>query len=291
MRSQTLRSDALLLLASAIWGFAFVAQRIGMEFIGPFLFNGVRFALGALVLVPFIFRHRNTSPLTPARSSLLRAGLPLGLLLFCGANLQQLGLVYTSAGKAGFITGLYVVIVPILGLCWGQRPPLATWVGGVLATAGLFLLSVTEKFTLAPGDGLVLVGALFWACHVLLVGRLATRYEAMRLAAQQFAVCAALSLLVAVVREPIVLDALLGATPAIIYGGAFSAGIAYTLQMVAQRHTPPAHAAIILSLEAVFAVLGGWLLLQETLSGRALLGCSLMLTGMLFSHRFPQQST
>ncbi len=291
MKTQALRSDALLLLASAIWGFAFVAQRIGMEFIGPFLFNGVRFALGALVLVPFILRHKDISPPTAARSSLLRAGLPLGLLLFCGANLQQLGLVYTSAGKAGFITGLYVVIVPILGLYWGQRPPLATWIGGVLATGGLFLLSVTEELTLAPGDGLVLAGALFWACHVLLVGRLATQHEPMRLAALQFAVCAMLSLLVAVAREPIVLEALLEATPAIIYGGAFSAGIAYTLQVVAQRHTPPAHAAIILSLEAVFAALGGWLLLQETLSGRALLGCSLMLAGMLFSHRLPQQPT
>ncbi len=282
-RTHALLSNVLLLFASAIWGFAFVAQRMGMEHIGPFLFNGLRFALGALVLVPVIIwrsarRTPGDSPRQMGRESLL-----LGGLLFAGANFQQVGLVFTTAGKAGFITGLYVVIVPILSLVWGQRPSRGTLLGGALAATGLYLLSVTSKLTLAPGDALVLVGALFWALHVLLIGRLAQHHDPLRLAAVQFALCAFGSLTVALVTERIALAAIANAALPILYGGAFSAGIAYTLQIVAQRHAPAAHAAIILSLETVFAALGGWMILDERLGTRALAGCALMLAGMLSS--------
>jgi len=207
-----------------------------------------------------------------------------GLILFAGASLQQVGIVHTTAGKAGFITGLYVVIVPLLGLLWGHQTPWSTWTGAAFAVVGLYLLTVTERFTLAEGDGLVLIGALFWAAHVLVIGWLSGRHiEPILLACLQFIVCAALSLAVAVASEPITLAGLWGGALPILYGGLLSVGVAYTLQVVAQRDAPPAHAAIILSLETVFAALGGWLLLNETLPGHGLIGCALMFAGMLLS--------
>lgn len=286
MKSVTVKSDALLLLTAVIWGLAFVAQRLGMEYVGPFTFNGVRFLLGSLVLVPFAVRPGNLRPGAPLEANLrktLIGGFIAGMALFAGASLQQVGLVYTTAGKAGFITGLYVVIVPILGLFFRQQTHGGTWIGAVLAAAGLYLLSVTENFTIAFGDLLELAGAFFWAGHVLIIGWLSPRMNPIRLALVQFATCGLLSLLVAVAFEEIHLLGLRQAAIPIFYGGALSVGIAYTLQVVAQRKAHPAHAAILLSLEAVFAAVGGWLVLEETLAARGLVGCGLMLTGMLIS--------
>lgn len=286
---RTLKSDALLMLTATIWGFAFVAQRVGMEYVGPFTFNGVRFALGSLSLVPLmLLKRKNPSAITallpPAdRQTVAWGGALAGLALFMGASLQQVGLVHTTAGNAGFITGLYVVIVPLLGLFWRQRPDLGTWIGAVLAAAGLYLLSVTAAFEIAFGDLLVLVGAFFWAAHVLIIGWLSPRIESIQLACIQFAICSLLSLITAAALETMTLQGLMGAALPILYGGLLSVGVAYTLQVVAQRDARPAHAAIILSLESVFAALGGWLLLGELLSARALVGCSLMLAGMLLS--------
>jgi drug/metabolite transporter (DMT)-like permease len=290
MFSQALKSDGVLLLTAFIWGFAFVAQRIGMDHIGPFMFNGVRFLLGALVLLPVFLRSRNAaasdrSPATGGPSG-LRAGAVAGGVLFLGASLQQVGLVYTTAGNAGFITGLYVVIVPILGLALGARTTAGTWLGAVLAAAGLYLLSVTEALTIAYGDLLVLVGAFFWAIHVHLVDRFSSRMEASRLALFQYLACACLSLAVGLLTETTTLAGLKAASLPIFYGGALSVGVAYTLQIVGQRHAHPAHAAILLSLESVFAALGGWLILGEVMSIRSLLGCALMLGGMLLSQLY-----
>jgi drug/metabolite transporter (DMT)-like permease len=284
--SKPLRAELLLLLAAVIWGFAFVAQRVGMEHVGPFTYNGVRFVLGALSLLPLLWLgRRSAAPLGPGGwRPILGGGLLAGLILFAGASLQQVGIVHTTAGKAGFITGLYVVIVPVLGLLWGHRTPWSTWTGAALAVAGLYLLTLTDAFTLAEGDGLVLVGAFFWAGHVLVIGWLSGRHvEPILLACLQFIVCAVLSLAVAAATEPITASGLRGGALPILYGGLLSVGIAYTLQVVAQRDAAPAHAAIILSLETGFAALGGWLLLNETLSGRGLIGCALMFAGMLLS--------
>jgi len=189
--------------------------------------------------------------------------------------------VYTTAGKAGFITGLYVIIVPLMGLFLGQWPGWGGWVGACLATIGLYLLSMTEALTFAPGDLWILFGAFFWAAHVLALSWLSPRMERLKLACTQYAVCSSLSLLGAYFTETITLDGIKGAIIPILYGGILSVGIAYTLQVVAQRHAPPIHAAIILSLEAVFAALAGWLILGEMLSLRGLIGCALMFTGML----------
>jgi len=289
MHRDTVKSDLLLLLAAAIWGFAFVAQRIGMDYIGPFTFNGIRFALGALSLLPLAFFNRR-QPLATARTAFksraafLYGGLLAGTVLFAGASLQQVGLIYTTAGKAGFITGLYVVIVPILGLLGKQQTDAGTWLGALLAVWGLYLLSIkSASFSISAGDSLEIIGAVFWAVHVIVIGWLSPRTDTVRLAITQFAVCSLLSLVTAFVIETVSLDAIRQAAIPILYGGLLSVGVAYTLQVVVQRRAHASHAAIILSLEAAFAALGGWVILNETLSLRAGAGCALMMTGMLLS--------
>ena len=287
------KADSLLMLTAIIWGGAFVAQRVGMDFVGPLTFNGVRFALGALTLLPLALRGnknrgtgQNVDNNFSSKQAILGGGLA-GLVLFAGASLQQVGLVYTTAGKAGFITGLYVVIVPILGMLWKQWPGWGALTGAVLAAVGLYFLSVTEEFNLAPGDAWELAGAFMWATHVLILGWLSPRVDVLKLACAQYAVCCCLSLLVAGHTETITLHGLGEATIPILYGGVMSVGIAYTLQVVAQKVAPPTHAAIILSLEAVFAALAGWLILGEVLTTRGLFGCGLMLAGMVVSQLWP----
>jgi len=289
MDKHVLRADWLLLLTAVIWGTAFVAQRAGMEYVGAFTFNGIRFALGMFVLIPLAMRgpKKRTSISNPGnqrratRSQALWGGGLAGLVLFSGASLQQVGLIYTTAGKAGFITGLYVIIVPILGLFWGFKSTRGGWLGACLAVVGLYLLSVTKNLTLAPGDLLVLLGAFFWAAHVLILSWLSPKMNRIRLACAQYAVCSALSLIVAGLTENIALDSLLQASIPILYGGIMSVGIAYTLQVIAQKYAPPAHTAIILSLESVFAAVAGWLILGEIMSIRGMIGAGLMLAGML----------
>jgi len=286
MGKKTLHADLLLLLTGAIWGFAFVAQRVGMDHVGPFTYNAIRFAIGSASLIPLIiFTGKKDSEELPGGDgrAILVGGIMAGVILFAGASLQQAGLVYTTAGNAGFITGLYVVMVPLLGLFWRQRPELGTWLGAILAVIGLYFLSITAQFTISFGDFLVLLSAFFWAGHVLLIGWLSPRMNSLKLASAQFAVCSFLSFLVAFSMEAVSMTGILQATIPILYGGLFSVGVAYTLQVVAQRHTHPAHSAILLSLEGVFAALGGWLLLNEILTMRALFGCALILSGMLIS--------
>jgi drug/metabolite transporter (DMT)-like permease len=281
-----LRSDTLLLLTAFIWGFAFVAQRVGMKFVGPFGFNGVRFTLGCLVLLPFIFRNsQKASPKTMKQpvSSILKGGLSAGLFLFAGASLQQIGMIYTNAGNAGFITGLYVVLVPILGMFIGQKTNAGTWIGAFLAAIGLYFLSTNEQFTVSFGDMIILIGAIFWACHVHIIGWFSPGNDSLKLAFIQYAVCSILSLITALIFEEIGLNNYILAAVPILYGGILSVGVAYTLQVVAQKDAHPAHAAILLSLEAVFAALGGWIILDEVLSFRAIVGCSLMFFSMLVS--------
>lgn len=278
-------ANLVLLLAAAIWGFAFVAQRVGMRHIGPLTFNGIRFALGAVALLPFLFwrNRRMPSSKDAPRSAILRGGFMTGLLIFGGATLQQYGVVYTTAGKAGFITGLYVLFVPLFGLFLGHRTQIQVWVGATLAAVGLYLLSATGLASIGLGDGMVLLGTLFWACHVLLVGHVVKTLPVVPLAVTQFVVCSLFSLTGALIFEPIDMPAIGDAAIPIIYAGLMSVAVAYTLQVVGQRRAKPAHAAIILSMESVFAVLGGWLILSEGLSSRGLAGCALMLAGILLA--------
>ena len=288
MDKQVYKANTLLMLTAVIWGTAFVAQRVGMSYVGPLTFNGIRFALGTMVLLPLAIMQKNTKARETENTVVplmtrpaIFGGIVAGVVLFCGATLQQIGLIYTTAGKAGFITGLYVIIVPILGLLLGHRPGWGGWVGAFLASIGLYLLSVTEALTFAPGDLWELFGAFFWAVHILILNHLSPKADGIRLACTQYAVCAFLSLIIAFLTESTTLNSLYGAFVPILYGGILSVGIAYTLQVIAQRHAPPIHVAIILSLEAVFAALAGWLILGEILSTRGLVGCMLMLAGMI----------
>lgn len=284
--SQTLKSDSLLLAAACIWGFAFVAQRVGMQYVGPFGFNGVRFALGCLVLVPLILKNRTPEHKPyPGLFSLpsLAGGLAAGLILFTGASFQQVAMVYTTAGNAGFITGLYVIIVPIIGIALKHHTHTGTWLGAVLAAAGMYLLSVTEQFTISMGDLLVLAGAFFWACHVHIIGWLSPRQDPLKISILQYAVCSILSMIATLLFENNTVAMYSSAIIPILYGGIMSVGVAYTLQVIAQKKAKPAHAAIILSLEAVFAAIGGWIMLGEVLTPRAMSGCALMFCGMLIS--------
>jgi drug/metabolite transporter (DMT)-like permease len=293
MQTKTLKSDLLLLLAAFFWGTTFVAQRLGMEYVGPMTYNALRFAVGALTLLPVILAFRRKVDWGLSHQAgyrfLLGGGILAGLALFGGASMQQIGLLYTTAGKAGFITSLYVVLVPIAGIFLGQRCGWAVWLGAGLAVAGLYLLSITESFTIARGDLLILIGAFFWTIHVLLIGYLAQRANPLHIACIQFIACSILSLLAAVSitghfgleSETITLPALRAATLPILYAGIFSAGVAFTLQVVCQRISPPAHAAIVMSLETVFAALSGYLILHERLTPRDLSGCILMFTGLI----------
>ncbi len=288
-RVRALKSDAIFLFTALIWGFAFVAQRKGMEHVGPFTYNTIRFALGALSLIPLLVlsrkyqaMYRDILPRLERRIIVLGGGLA-GLALFLGSSLQQLGIVHTTAGKAGFITGLYVVLVPIFGLFWRQIPGLGTWIGAILSVVGLYLLSITKNLSVSFGDLLVMVSAFFWAGHVHVIGWFSAKVGSIRLAFIQFLVCSVLSLIVALAVETLSLQAIRLAMVPILYGGFMSVGVAFTLQVVAQRDAHPAHAAIIMSLETVFAALGGWLILGETLPLRGIIGCGVMLAGMLAS--------
>ncbi|MCL2272399.1 MAG: DMT family transporter [Treponema sp.] len=320
MNKRVLRSDILLLVTAAIWGFGFVAQRSGMEHIGPFGFNGVRFILGSLFLLPFIFINRNRlSSIKTSSANLLPASLAVGSCLFIAVSLQQIGIIFTTAGNAGFITGFYVVLTPIFGILLGRKTGIATWTGSILTLLGLYFISVAGQPSINPGDIIVIISAFFWAAHVLLIDRLMqgkpeTPVDAVELSFGQFAVCGVFSLLCAFTIEPVfgalirhidpflLSSGLFGWLPfpdlvssvksgavsfpvqalvPVLYGGLCSVGIAYTLQVIAQRDAPPAHATIILCFEGCFAALGGVLLLGEKTGMWTFFGFIFMLTGMI----------
>jgi drug/metabolite transporter (DMT)-like permease len=286
-----LKSNLLLLLTAVIWGFAFVAQRLGMEYIGPFTFNTARFTLGSLSLIPLLIinqkiKNDGVSFLPINDKKFLLGGLAAGTTLFLGATFQQSGLVYTEAGKAGFITGFYVILVPLLGLFIKQKTSWVTWLGAIVAIIGLYFLSINESLNINLGDILVLVGAFFWAIQILVIGFYSTKVDAFQLAFSQFVVCATLSAAAAFISETVIFSNILLAYLPILYAGLFSVGIAFTIQVVAQREAHPANAAIIMSLEAVFAVIGGWMILDEVISVRGLIGCWLMFIGMILSQLY-----
>jgi drug/metabolite transporter (DMT)-like permease len=288
----TFRADVLLLLTAIIWGFAFVAQRSSVTVIGPFAYNAARFALGALALAPLLWlgRLRKTRPARRGFGAGRKAAWAAlaGVVLFVAANLQQIGMITTTAGNAGFITCLYVILVPVMSFCSGRSSSLRIWIGAALALCGLYVLCIGVGFTMAPGDILEFVGAFFWAGHILLINRLVSRMEALEIAVGQFAVCAALCWAVAMAREPAPFAGLVPAAIPILYCGLLSTGVAYTLQIVAQKTAHPAHASIILSMEALFASIGGVLLLKEPLTLRLLAGGVLMLAGMVLSQLGPR---
>jgi drug/metabolite transporter (DMT)-like permease len=281
-----LRADLLLLLAAVIWGSAFAAQRVvAQQGLGAFLFNGLRFWLGAAVLLPFIGSWRDLN-----REAFKWSALA-GFLLFAAVWLQQAGLKLTTAGNAGFITGLYVVLVPlILLVAWRQRAPWVCWLAAGLATAGTYLLSGTAEIRLAAGDGLELACAVVFALHVIVVGKAVRVVRVLPFSVGQYFFCGLFSLVLGLSLEGETLARLAPCAWAVAYVGILSVGVGYTLQAVGQKIAPAADAAIILSLESVFAALFGYVLLSEEMSGRQLLGALLMLSAMILAQvRRPEQ--
>lgn len=283
MQHKNIKADLVLLIVAAVWGFSLVAQSIGLEFLGPFGFNAGRFLLGTLTLLPVVlFWHR---PGTISWKPMLIGSCSAGFILFMGASLQQAGLQYTTAGNAGFITSMYIVLVPAFGLFLAQKTGINTWIGALLALVGLYLLSVSDSFSINPGDLLVLLGACFWAGHVLLIAKIARELDNLVLSILQFLFCGVLCTAIALVweGERFLVTNIVAAWQPLLFAGVLTVGIGHTLQVIGQKSAPASHAAIIMSLEAVFAAAGGWLWLNEHLSSRELTGCLLMLAGVILS--------
>lgn len=295
MRRAALRADSMLLLVAALWGAGFVAQKHAMDAMGPFAFNGLRYALGALLLVPLLaiaLKRRSPGEASPLSMRTTIRGVLLGVVMFAAAGLQQVGIVSTTASRSAFLTGLYVLIVPAIGVAFRQKITAGHIAGGVLAVIGLTMLGIggsenpaignlLSGFTL--GDWLVLGCAVLWALHVVLTGHFAPRAHPFALAWTQFVTVAVLSVVVAIAREPTTLEGLASGWMPLLYSGVFVIAIAFTLQIIAQKDAPPTHAAVLMSLEAVFGALFGVLLLRETLSYWEIAGCVVMFAGMLVS--------
>ena len=288
MKNKRILSSILLLIAAIIWGFAFVAQRIGMDHIGPFLFNGIRFLMGSIILIPVLFILK---PSEPDQKNIFSkkgiiSGTLLGLILFLAASAQQIGMVTTTAGNAGFITGLYVIFVPVFGIIVGQKIPFIIWPAAIIAIFGFYLLSIKKGFVVSEGDLWVAVSAVLWASHVLLISRFSRQSNTIYLAFQQFAVCGILSIITALFLEDIKMNAIMLTWAPLLYGGILSVGVAFTLQVVGQKYAHPASASLLLSSESLFAAIGGWLILSELMSVRAIVGCVLILSGIILVQIF-----
>ena len=270
-----LKADLTLLVVAILWGSAFAAQRVAAQLHSVYFFNGARFLLAALILLPFTLKIRASG-----RQWLWMSAT--GSILFVASALQQAGLVTTSAGNAGFITSMYVVLVPfVIWIGWGERPSWIAIVAVALAAFCAYLLSTGGSFAPQFGDVLEAVAALFWAMHVIIVGKYAPRFNPVSFSAGQLLVGGVLNVAVSAVAERPILPLPSSLVQAIVYTAVASLGLGYTLQIWGQRHTPPTDAAIILSLESVFAVSAGWLLLHEGLSAVQALGCLLILGAVL----------
>ncbi|MDR0851064.1 MAG: DMT family transporter [Clostridiales Family XIII bacterium] len=300
-RHNVIKSTSVLTLTALIWGMGFVAQRSAMEHVGPFFFNGMRTALGALTIVivllisNLIERKKNgvTAPKPSALSpEVLKGGVLCGIALFLAGNLQQVGLVFTAAGKAGFLTALYIVLVPILGIFLKHKTHWNTWGSVLIAAAGLYCLSITENFSILIGDLVVIIGAFFWACHILVVDHYVAplgHLDVMKLCICQFVVAGLLGLLCWPLFDKYFtagvfrLSDLILVLPALLYAGVVSTGAGFTLQAIGQRYANPSAASIIMSLESVFSLIGGILILHEILTGKEILGCILMFAAVLLA--------
>lgn len=306
-----LRQSLLLFLTAVIWGVAFVAQSAGMDYVGPFTYNGVRCILGGLVLMPCIMlldriqgsrsnRAREQAAGGDSlvvcsaqedkkeRNTLLVGGMCCGLLLFTASSFQQFGIQYTTVGKAGFITAMYILLVPLLGLFVHKKVGMKVWIGVAFAVCGLYLLCMGNGFSLKIGDALVMVCAVLFSLHILVIDYFSPKVDCVRMSCIQFWVCGILSLLCSFLLESPDLGSILAAWKPVCYGGIMSCGVAYTLQIVGQKGMNPTVASLILSLESVVSVVAGFLILHQTMSGRELLGCLSMVIAIVLA-QLPQR--
>ena len=281
-----LRGTLMLLAASFFWGTTFVAQILGMEGLGPYTYAAARFALGVLFIgaLWFLYRDKRAEQRRAGTfRSGFRAGIPVGLAMFVGVTLQQVALLYTTAGKTAFITTVYIVLVPLAAVLLGQRVRAVQWGGAVLAFAGVYFLSAHGETTINTGDLLVLICSFFWMAQILLIDRYARAVDAIELCFMQMIVCTVGSAALAAIYESFAWSDIWGAAVPILYAGLFSCGVAYTCQILGQAYVEPTQAAILMSTEAIFAAVAGWIILGETMSGVQLLGCALLLGGALMA--------
>lgn len=279
----------MLILTAFIWGTAFVAQSVGMDYLGPFTFNGVRSLIGGVALIPCIWilqkLNDKSDPVTEERNrkDLLIGGISCGVLLFAASSLQQVGIQYTTAGKAGFITAFYIVFVPVLGIFLGKKTGWKVWTAVILALAGLYFLCITEKFTIGKGDIFLFACALVFSLHILVIDYFSTKVEGVKMSCIQFLVCGIISLPFMFLLEIPKMGAIVDAAWPLLYAGVLSCGVAYTLQIIGQKNVNPAIASLILSLESCFSVLAGWVILGEKLSVRESIGCILMFAAIILA--------
>ena len=277
-------SGSLMLLCTAlIWGTAFVAQRIGMEHLGPITFQSFRAVLGFLSLLPMVLLRRRLGKSGPMPS--IAASLSCGAVFAAAATVQQIGLQYTTAGKAGFISSLYVVLVPLLGLLLGRKPEKGVWIGVPLSVAGMYLMASVsgEGFSLGLGDWMMLASALLFACHIIVVAHFAPQADGVALSCSQFFVAGCLTMPIAILTEDITFTGLWAGKWALLYAGVLSCGVAYTLQILGQKDTPPAIASLTMSLESVFSAIAGVIILHETMKTTEIIGCALMLAAVVIA--------
>ena len=298
-----LKNSLLLLLTAAIWGIAFVAQSEGGNAVGPLTFNATRNIIGALVLIPVIFLLNKINPQASADSAkdspqacpgstktLITGGITCGICLCLASNFQQFGIQYTSVGKAGFLTACYIIIVPILGLFMKKKCSPFIWVAVAMALIGLYLLCITDGFSIGKGDILVLICAVLFSLHILVIDHFSPKVDGVKMSCIQFLVCGILTAIPAAILEHPQLSAFAGAWGAILYAGVMSCGVAYTLQILGQKNMNPTVASLILSLESCISVLAGWIILGQRLSTREIIGCVTMF-GAIVLAQLPQKET
>ncbi len=284
MKNTSLKSTFMLLATAAIWGFAFVAQRVAADSIGAFTFNGIRFVLGAISLIPiiFIFERKGFSFARFKRTLIF--GAITGTILCAASGLQQLGVIITgNASKTAFITSLYSVFVPIFLIFMGKKTSLSMWIGVIFAVIGLYLISLTGIDGFSIGDIVTLIGAVIWAFHVIAIDRFVEHVSPIQYSSVQFAVCGLESLVIAFIFEDVSLAPIFTAAIPILYGGIMSAGVAYTLQVLGQREADPTYAAIIFATEPIFAAIGEALILHNFLSPVSYIGCAIIFAGVIIS--------
>ena len=289
MKQKQTAGSLMLFVTAMIWGSAFLAQQSGMDYIGPFTMQAVRYTLAGLALLPFIavcdrVGRFTKKPVTREEKRFqYGSGAVCGILLCAASILQQYGLLYTSVGKSGFITALYIVLVPLIGLLFGKKTDLFTWLYAVIAVVGLYILSVSGSVSINKGDLLTLGCAVIFALHILKIDSASDRIDGVRLACTQFFVCAALSYVGMFLLEKPVWSDILSCWFPIVYAGVMSGGVAYTMQILGQQSVPPTIASMIMSLESVFAALFGWVIGGQRLSARELLGCGIMFAAIVLS--------
>ena len=285
MKSFNIKKSLILLLTATIWGSAFVAQSVGMDYVEPFTFTAIRSIIGGLVLIPYILlTSKKADNNYSNKRTLFLGGICCGVFLFIASSFQQIGIQYTTVGRAGFITSCYIIIVPIISLIFfKKKSDYKLWIAVLLSLAGLYLLCITDGFSIGKGDFLVFICAIFFSLHILVIDYFSPKVDCVKMSCIQFFVCGLISIIPAIILEDINVDMIFKAWAPILYAGVLSSGVAYTLQIVGQKNMNPTVASLILSLESCISVIAGFIILNQTMTSREIFGCILMFSAIILA--------